>query len=117
MIDALDIGYAIKDQRTRLGLTQSQVADRAGVSKRFLWSLELGQNQGVQLNKLTAVLKALGLELSIETESAPHSASQKDTRNDASNEPFPPNTFPRDSRSSNDFNALAILTEGKSNDA
>ena len=39
MIDALDIGYAIKDRRAQLGLTQAQVADAAGVSKRCLWSL------------------------------------------------------------------------------
>ncbi len=65
MIDALEIGYAIKDRRAELGLTQAQLAETAGVSKRCLWSLELGQNPGVQLNKLTAVLDALGLDLSI----------------------------------------------------
>lgn len=65
MIDALEIGYAIKDQRARLGMTQAQVAEAAGVSKRCLWSLELGQNPGVQLDKLTSVLKVLGLDLAI----------------------------------------------------
>ena len=35
------------------------------MSKRRLWSLELGQNPGVQLDKLTAVLGALGLELEL----------------------------------------------------
>ena len=35
------------------------------MSKRCLWSLELGQNPGVQLDKLTAVLGALGLELEL----------------------------------------------------
>ena len=56
MVDALEIGYAIKDRRTELGMTQAQLAEAAGVSKRCLWSLELGQNPGVQLDKLTAVL-------------------------------------------------------------
>lgn len=65
MLDALEIGYAIKDRRAQLGLTQAQVADAAGVSKRCLWSLELGNNSGVQLNKLTAVLKTLDLDLKI----------------------------------------------------
>lgn len=41
-------------------MTQAQLAEAAGVSKRCLWSLELGQNPGVQLDKLTAVLGALG---------------------------------------------------------
>lgn len=58
MVDALEIGYAIKDRRAELGMTQAQLAEAAGVSKRCLWSLELGQNPGVQLDKLTAVLRA-----------------------------------------------------------
>ena len=65
MVDALEIGYAIKDRRAELGMTQAQLAEAAGVSKRCLWSLELGQNPGVQLDKLTAVLGALGLELTV----------------------------------------------------
>ncbi len=65
MIDALEIGYAVKDRRAQLGMTQAQVAEAAGVSKRSLWSIELGQNTGVQLDKLIAVLKVLGLDLTI----------------------------------------------------
>lgn len=65
MVDALEIGYAIKDRRAELGMTQAQLAEAAGVSKRCLWSLELGQNPGVQLDKLTAVLGALGLGLEL----------------------------------------------------
>ncbi|GEM_PF-217162 len=65
MVDALEIGYAIKDRRAELGMTQAQLAEAAGVSKRCLRSLELGQNPGVQLDKLTAVLGALGLELEL----------------------------------------------------
>lgn len=65
MVDALEIGYVIKDRRAELGMTQAQLAEAAGVSKRCLWSLELGQNPGVQLDKLTAVLRALGLELTV----------------------------------------------------
>ena len=65
MVDALEIGYAIKDRRAELGMTQAQLAEASGVSKRCLWSLELGQNPGVQLDKLTAVLGALGLGLEL----------------------------------------------------
>ena len=63
MVDAQEIGYAIKDRRAELGMTQAQLAEAAGVSKRCLWSLE--RNPGVQLDKLTAVLGALGLELEL----------------------------------------------------
>lgn len=65
MVDALEIGYAIKDRRAQLALTQSAVAEAAGVSSRSVWSLELGRNDGVQLNKLLAVFKVLGLDLRI----------------------------------------------------
>ena len=41
MVDALEIGYVIKDRRAELGMTQAQLAEAAGVSKRCLWSLEL----------------------------------------------------------------------------
>ena len=71
MLDALEIGYAIKDARAELGLTQAQLAEAAGISKRCLWSLELGQNPGVQLDKLLAVLRVLGLDLSIVAGEAP----------------------------------------------
>ncbi len=107
MIDALDIGYAIKDRRAELGLTQAQVADAAGVSKRCLWSLELGQNPGVQLDKLTAVLKVLGLDLTITPCDAPKGGEGRSKGN-------PPKTVQQantaQNSSSNDFNALAILT-------
>lgn len=67
MVDALEIGYAIKKQRATLGITQEQLANASGVSKRCIWSLELGQNAGVQLDKLCAVLEALGLDLVLKT--------------------------------------------------
>ena len=107
MIDALDIGYAIKDRRAEFGLTQAQVADAAGVSKRCLWSLELGQNPGVQLDKLIAVLKVLGLDLTItpcdiSKDVMEHSkGKQAETTQQAST---------MQNNSSNDFDALAILT-------
>ena len=34
MVDALEIGYAIKDRRAELEMTQAQLAEAAGVSKR-----------------------------------------------------------------------------------
>lgn len=71
MLDALEIGYAIKDRRTELGLAQKQLAEAAGVSSRCLWTLELGRNPGVRLDKLTAVLGALGLDLSISSGGKP----------------------------------------------
>ena len=107
MIDALDIGYAIKDRRAELGLTQAQVADAAGVSKRCLWSLELGQNPGVQLDKLTAVLKVLGLDLTI-TPCAVSKDVMEHYKNKQTETVRQANTV--QNNSSNNFDALAILT-------
>ena len=86
MVDALEIGYVIKDRRAELGMTQAQLAEAAGVSKRCLWSLELGQNPAVQLDKLTAVLGALGLELTVRNPSGEPQAEQSGigARDDAS---------------------------------
>lgn len=80
MVDALEIGFAIKDRRTELVLTQTQVAGAAGISSRCLWSLELGQNPGVQLNKLAAALKVLGLDLCLKEGEVPDQDSLKQKR-------------------------------------
>lgn len=109
MLDALDIGYAIKDQRTQLGMTQAQVAEAAGVSKRCLWSLELGQNPGVQLNKLTAILKVLGLDLRIVTAQSPSSAEQN-SREEESASMYSAAETTSKCNATNTIDALAILT-------
>lgn len=102
VIDALEIGYAIKDRRAELGLTQAQVAEAAGVSKRCLWSLELGQNPGVQLDKLTAVLGALGLDLRIDKGGLLRFKAQKEELKSEPTDASP--------HCDNGFDALAILT-------
>lgn len=67
MLDALEIGYAVKGRRVELGMTQEQLAMAAGVSKRCLWTMETGRGSGVRLDRLVAVLSALGMELSLES--------------------------------------------------
>ena len=59
------LGSQVYTARTTQGLTQSMLAARAGVSERLIRYLEKGQAQSVQLNKLLAILSALGLDLSI----------------------------------------------------
>ena len=62
------LGSQVYTARTAQGLTQSMLAARAGVSERLIRYLEKGQAQSVQLNKLLAILSALGLDLSICTQ-------------------------------------------------
>ena len=103
MLDALEIGYAIKDARSELGLTQAQLADTAGISERCLWSLELGRSPGVQLDKLLAVFKVLGLDLRIVAGGAPVDESGKQRAK---------GTYVS-SGSSVEIDALSILTGGQ----
>ena len=107
MLDALEIGYVIKDARSELGMTQARLAEMAGISKRCLWSLELGQNPGVQLDKLLAVLKVLGLDLSIVAGDAFDSETHEKNAEDNST----------NSEKHAEFDALSILTGGQNEDA
>ncbi|MDN5726240.1 MAG: type II toxin-antitoxin system Y4mF family antitoxin [Propionibacteriales bacterium] len=52
----------LRERRRALRLTQGDLADLAGVSERFVRSLETGKTT-VQLDKVLAVLDALGLTL------------------------------------------------------
>ncbi len=103
LLDALEVGYAIKDARSGLGLTQAQLADAAGISKRCLWSLELGQNPGVQMDKLLAVLEVLGLDLRIVAREKPSNGAGEGKAE----------TGPAPSEKISDFDVLSILTGGR----
>ncbi len=59
-----DFANVVRVRRRHLGLRQDELADLAGVSERFVYALENGK-QSVQLDKLVAVLSALGLRLEI----------------------------------------------------
>ena len=52
----------VRARRAQLKLRQEELADLAGVSERFVYALENGK-QTVQLDKVLAVLNALGLHL------------------------------------------------------
>jgi y4mF family transcriptional regulator len=54
----------LRTRRRHLGLRQSELADLAGVSERFVLALESGKST-VQLDKVLAVLVALGLHLEL----------------------------------------------------
>lgn len=60
---------AIRSRRRHLGLDQVELADLAGVSERFVYSLEIGKRT-VQLDKVVAVLAALGMHLELQRGSA-----------------------------------------------
>lgn len=56
------LGSDIRQRRIELGLRQSDLAEMAGVSERFVRALE-HDKPSVQLDSLTSVLEVLGLEI------------------------------------------------------
>ncbi len=62
--DKNELATAVRARRRQLRLRQDEVADLAGVSERFVFALE-NAKQSVQLDKVVAVLCALGLHLEL----------------------------------------------------
>lgn len=58
------IATFIKERRKHLKLTQTEMAERAGVGLRFVRELEQGK-QTVQLDKVNLVLALFGSELGV----------------------------------------------------
>jgi HTH-type transcriptional regulator/antitoxin HipB len=64
------LGRDVRSRRKSLGLRQQDLADLSGTSARFIGTLENGK-PSVRLDKLNAVLDALGLELRAEIRRVP----------------------------------------------
>ncbi|WP_155854474.1 helix-turn-helix transcriptional regulator [Arthrobacter sp. MA-N2] len=63
------LGIKVRARRAALSLSQSDLADLAGVSERFVRFVEQGKTT-VQLEPLLAVLSTLGLELTVQPASS-----------------------------------------------
>jgi HTH-type transcriptional regulator/antitoxin HipB len=57
-----DIGALVRDRRQAAGLTQTALAEQAGVSRRWLAAIEAGK-PGAEIGLLLRVLAALGTRL------------------------------------------------------
>lgn len=60
-----DIGAFVSTVRGQAGLTQAQLAERAGVGRRFVNELETGHTT-LFVERLAAVLRELGVEVVLE---------------------------------------------------
>lgn len=65
MPDPESLVEVVRARRRQLGLRQDELADLADVSERFVYALEHGKTT-VQLDKVLAVLAALGLHLDVQ---------------------------------------------------
>lgn len=63
MLDLIDIGEAVKRERKLRKLSQSQVAEAAGLSRARLESLENGRAADIGFKNLVRVMNAVGLDL------------------------------------------------------
>lgn len=56
---------AVYHQRTRLGISQRELSERAHVSRHTIVNIEGGQTAGIRMSTIFKVFDALGLELRI----------------------------------------------------
>ena len=61
----LDLGLVIRDRRRKLGLSQAELARRAGVGRQWIVSIERGKPRA-ELGLLLRTLSALNLSLATE---------------------------------------------------
>lgn len=64
MSTVVDLGKQLYEARIESGLTQEALAEKAGVSRRWLIELEKG-HYNAQLHKVLAVAAALGYDLTV----------------------------------------------------
>ena len=70
MLDLISLGVQIAEQRKRLKLSQTELSRKAGLSRATLDALENGRAGEVGFSKVTKLLAALGLELTLQTASS-----------------------------------------------
>ena len=70
MLDLISLGNQIAERRKTLKLSQAALARKAGVSRATLDALENGRAGELGFSKVTRLLAALGLELTLHTASA-----------------------------------------------
>ena len=59
------LGQALRHYRQEAGLTQAELAERAGLNRTYLSALEQGR-ETEQLKRLLRVLKQLGVRMTLE---------------------------------------------------
>lgn len=65
VLSAQDLGRFLTELRTDRGLTQAQLADDLGISRRYVYEIESGK-PSLYSDRLFATLRLLGAHLTIE---------------------------------------------------
>ena len=61
-----DVAAAVRGRRMQLGLSQGDLADRAGVSRKWINEFEAGGKASAEMGHVLRVLEAVGLALHAE---------------------------------------------------
>jgi HTH-type transcriptional regulator/antitoxin HipB len=67
LVSIADIAAAVRGRRMDLGLSQGDLAERAGVSRKWVNEFELGGKQTAEIGHVLRVIGALGLVLDVGT--------------------------------------------------
>lgn len=67
---AAALGIAVQQSRMAAGVTQRELADRLGVSQRYVWELESGK-ESLVLSRLFEMLRETGATMIIEVPEGP----------------------------------------------
>ncbi|OYO14244.1 transcriptional regulator [Enemella evansiae] len=70
-MESTDVANSFRERRRELGLNQAEAAELAGVSERFLRSLEAGKPT-VRLDKVLQVATTLGLTVEVRVRDGEH---------------------------------------------
>ncbi|MGZ3699415.1 MAG: helix-turn-helix domain-containing protein [Bdellovibrionota bacterium] len=70
MLNLISIGLQIAGKRKQLGLSQAELARKAGISRATLDALENGRSGELGFSKVTRILSALGMGLKLREETA-----------------------------------------------
>jgi len=70
MLELISLGSQIAERRKTLKLSQSDLSRKAGLSRATLDALENGRAGELGFSKVTRLLAALGLELTLHTASS-----------------------------------------------
>ena len=55
------MGYRIKEIRENLGMSQSELSEKSGITRATIWRLETGENEVTTSKTLVKIAEALGV--------------------------------------------------------
>jgi HTH-type transcriptional regulator/antitoxin HipB len=76
---ATDLGAFIRERRTKLGIDQVALAEKAGTSRKWLIEVEQGKPRA-EIGLILKTLKTLGVSIDIQIDSLPKAASNDKAR-------------------------------------